>query len=366
MKKFSSYVRYVIILGVLVTTAFWACSKNNEGNSYFGAIKEVDFATSMGKGSNEFQSVLANAEDVERYNLLQKMYDDNLPSKVKNADVAKIPKIIHQIWLGPSLPPPYFSTFQEKWKELHPDWKYCLWTDSDLSSLDVELRDLIEASPNYAEKSDILRCELLDKFGGVYLDCDMECHHVLDDLHHKYDFYAGAEYPHKIATTNNHLWVGISIMASRPGHPIMKRWREYIRKRWEMVNDKYSSGVERVINHTFFPFTFSVLEKCREQSLTNIVFPATYFYPITSANAAKRQKSIRGIREKFYDFLENINLKKKRLFAQACPESLAVHYWGNTWIGGPKDQVKELYIQVDFLKRELYRLQQKIQVIEKG
>jgi mannosyltransferase OCH1-like enzyme len=282
------------------------------------------------------------------------------------SETPKIPKIVHQIWLGPKLPPPYFLTFQEKWKALHPDWEFRLWTDSDLDKLDLELRDLIDLSPNWAEKSDILRAELLDKFGGLYIDVDMECNHSLTELNHKYDFYIGLEYPHKIATTNNRIWAGISIMASCPKHPIMKRWKEYIRKRWDAVNEAYTSPVEKVINHTYFPFSFSVLEKLNDGNYTNIAFPATYFYPLTCTSAAKRRvNGIRAYREKLYEFLEDIKLKRPRAFTRIYPETLAVHYWGNNWIAGNEDQIKELQRHVSFLKKEMYFYQQRLSRLEK-
>jgi len=34
-----------------------------------------------------------------------------------------IPKIIHQIWLGPLEPP---IEVMETWQRLHPEWKYIL------------------------------------------------------------------------------------------------------------------------------------------------------------------------------------------------------------------------------------------------
>ena len=114
-----------------------------------------------------------------------------LPQKCQMGATAKIPKIIHQIWVGPKVPPSFFVTFQQKWKSLHPDWEYRLWTDSDLDDLNLDLRDLIDQSPNFAEKSDMIRCELLDRFGGVYLDVDMDPFQSLEDLHMKYNFYAG-------------------------------------------------------------------------------------------------------------------------------------------------------------------------------
>ncbi|MDB6081197.1 MAG: hypothetical protein JWO53_469 [Chlamydiia bacterium] len=356
---------FFIIVVFAVSTFFTSCSNQETKNKPFGAIQEVDFDYSMGKGTEEYQIALTNSDDLSRYNTFKKVYEENLPSKVLLSQSPKIPKIIHQIWLGPKTPPSYFASFQAKWRKMHPDWEYHLWTDDDLDELNLELRDLIEASPNYAEKSDILRCELLERFGGVYLDADMDPSHSLDELHLKYDFYAGVEQPHKIATTNNYVWVGISIMASKPNHPIMKRWKEYIRARWEMVDATYSSAIERVINHTYFPFSFAVLEKIKEDNLTNMLFPATYFYPYSAANAAKRRSEIRGIREKFYEFLEKINLKKARAFSRIYPETLAVHYWGNTWISTSKEQIMDLQQQLDFLKKDFITLQHRLRQVEK-
>jgi mannosyltransferase OCH1-like enzyme len=367
MKKRRSIVLLsVCVLIALTISLVSGCSKKDDRNLFFSAIKEVDFDVSMGKGTNEFRFVFANGDDVQRYNVFKELYEKNLPSKVQAAETPKIPKIIHQIWLGPKTPPPYFSVFRDKWKSLHPDWEYRLWTDADLDDLTLELRDIIEASPNFAEKSDVLRAELLERFGGVYMDVDMDCNHSIDDLAYKYDFFAGVEYPHKIATTTNRVWMGISLIAVKPHHPIFKRWKELIRARWESVNNTYSSPIEKVINHTYFPFTLAVLEKCHEENLINMTFPATYFYPLSAANAAKRRSEVRGFREKFYELLETLNLKKPRAFSRAYPETLAVHYWGNSWIGTSADQVKDLQQQVDLLKKDLYRLSQKMKLLEQG
>ncbi len=146
----------------------------------------------------------------------------------------------------------------------------------------------------------------------------------------------------------------------------MKRWKEYIRKRWDAVNEAYTSPVEKVINHTYFPFSFSVLEKLNDGNYTNIAFPATYFYPLTCTSAAKRRvNGIRAYREKLYEFLEDIKLKRPRAFTRIYPETLAVHYWGNNWIAGNEDQIKELQRHVSFLKKEMYFYQQRLSRLEK-
>lgn len=352
----------LIVLGLLVAAA--CSSKKKEVSKGNTPIMVVDFDESLGKGCNEYSYIFSNPEDVKRYELLKGIWEKNSLTTVPESTTPKIPKILHQIWVGPKTPPSYFVTFQEKWKHLHPDWEYHLWTDSELEDLNLELQDLIDASPNYAEKSDIIRSELLDRFGGVYLDVDMDPFQSLDELHRKYDFYCGIENPHKIATTNNRLWLGISIIASAPNHPILKRWKELIRSRWNEVNNNYNSAIERVINHTYFPFSMAFFEKCDENNLTNIALPTTYFYPLAADHAAKRRSSVRAFREMFYDFLIDLNLKRARPFSRIAPETIAVHYWGNSWLPSQQEQLKDLQHQLDLLRKETYRMQARLRTIE--
>ncbi len=339
-------------------------SKKKEKNSANLPITVVDFDESLGKGCSEYSYIFTNPDDVKRYDILKALYEKNSLNTVPEASTPKIPKILHQIWVGPKTPPSYFVTFQEKWKSLHPDWEYHLWTDSELEDLNLELKDLIDASPNYAEKSDIIRSELLDRFGGVYLDVDMDPFHSLDELHKKYDFYCGIEYPHKIATTNNRLWLGISIMASAPNHPIIKRWKELIRSRWEEVNKNYNSAIERVINHTYFPFTMAFFDAYDVGNCTNMALPTTYFYPLAADNAAKRRATVRAFREMFYDLLIDLHLKKPRPFSRIAPETIAVHYWGNSWLPSQQEQLKDLQHQLDLLRKETFRMQSRLRQIE--
>lgn len=340
--------------------------KQDRGAGSLAPLKELAFDESMGKSQTDFRFIFVNTDDVSRYTKVKALFEKNLPSNVASGQNPRIPKIIHQIWLGPNLPPPYFAEFQAKLKALHPGWEYHLWSEAELEELKLDNWDIVERSPNWAEKSDVIRCDLLDRFGGVYMDVDMDVMHNLDELHEKYHFYAGMEHPHKIATTNNRVWVGISIMASCPGHPIMKNWKRRIRNGWDEVDLKYSSPVERVINHTYFNFTHAVMQEIDQPGYIDMIFPATYFYPISPAFAAKRRDSgFRAIREKFYDFLEKINLKSPRPFSRVYPETIAVHYWGNSWLPGMDTQLKELQRLVDSARKEMYKMQQKLRLMER-
>jgi glycosyltransferase involved in cell wall biosynthesis len=91
-----------------------------------------------------------------------------------------IPKIIHQIWIGP-LPPP--QEMMDTWRRKHPDWEYMVWRD--LTGWENQAQ--IDAMSEWNGRADIMRYEILERFGGVLVDADSICVQALDSsfLEHK-------------------------------------------------------------------------------------------------------------------------------------------------------------------------------------
>ena len=105
--------------------------------------------------------------------VLPKMYDDAL-CVLKGPERRKIPKIVHQIWLGSSLPIK-FRELRERWiRIMGQEWKFILWDEVSIEIFGLKNIEAYESAGNYGEKSDIARYEILYRMGGVYLDTDME------------------------------------------------------------------------------------------------------------------------------------------------------------------------------------------------
>lgn len=91
------------------------------------------------------------------------------------------PQVLHRIWLDDPLPE-VFAEYGDRWRELHPGWEIREWRNSaDLPPLrNRALFDRArELYPNPAWEwrrfeADLLRLELLEQFGGLYVDCDVE------------------------------------------------------------------------------------------------------------------------------------------------------------------------------------------------
>lgn len=91
-----------------------------------------------------------------------------------------IPSILHRIWLDDPLPS-VFARYGERWRKLHPDWEVRDWRDSR-SLPPLRNQNLFDRAQELYPKpawewrrfeADLLRLELLEQHGGIYVDADV-------------------------------------------------------------------------------------------------------------------------------------------------------------------------------------------------
>jgi mannosyltransferase OCH1-like enzyme len=100
---------------------------------------------------------------------------------------------------------------------MHPDWEYRLWTDGDFGWL--ENQDVYDAAERLVPdhkvgqlRSNVARYEILNRFGGVWLDADVEPLRPLDGLLGP-QAWAGWE--------RQDEWVGTSVMGGDAGRTVL-------------------------------------------------------------------------------------------------------------------------------------------------
>ena len=153
----------------------------------------------------------------------------------------------------------------EAWKIKHPQWIYKLWTEGNLPK--IRNQHQFDNIQSFAGKSDILRYEILNRWGGVYVDVDMECIHPLEDTLCKFKFFATYE--------NEHLRPGIitnSVVGSQPQHPILHRLIDEIGhlKDLNQAPDWMRTG----------PILFTKVMKDFRKSRKVVIFPGYSFNPV--------------------------------------------------------------------------------------
>lgn len=229
--------------------------------------------------------------------LASELYTQFIVNDLEYSETPRIPKIIHQIWIGSPLPEDYLPLIKT-WQELHPDWEYILWDDVMIEGLDLVNKAQYDASTNYGQKADIARYEILYRFGGVYVDIDFECLQPFDIFHHVCDYYTGAAYSGRFSTFNG-------LIGSVPGNPILQECIETLD-----INAYYEGSTEHNILFTSGPFhqTRCFIAKAAEAGRA-VAFPVNYFYP--------------------WPFSHKDNTSHIEQWFK--PETYAVHYWHANW-----------------------------------
>lgn len=94
----------------------------------------------------------------------------------------KIPKIIHYCWFGGSELPEIAIKCINSWKKQCPEYKIIEWNEKNF---DINYNNYVKEAyeeKKYAFVSDVARLVIVKKYGGIYLDIDVELIKPLDDF----------------------------------------------------------------------------------------------------------------------------------------------------------------------------------------
>lgn len=272
---------------IFLLLALCGCTRKDEFK------QSDDFNILMGANKSVWKFVETH-EDYEHLKIFRRLYENHKNIEYVKQGEQKIPHVVHFIWLGPNPFPKESIDNINSWIEHHPHWTFKFWTDRKRPlpnrKMQLELvanftfgalKHCYQESDNYAEKSDILRYEILFQEGGVYVDHDVKCFKSFKSFHDSYDLYCGLEPPHEPVLSSS-ISVCNNIIGSRPNHPILKKTIENVKKNWEEIALAYpgsdrESIIYRVAQRTFASFDSAVRNEGGKQNRRDIVFPAAYF-----------------------------------------------------------------------------------------
>jgi mannosyltransferase OCH1-like enzyme len=166
--------------------------------------------------------------------------------------------------------PQEYEGYRESWRRHHPDWEMHLWTEESLPD-DFVRPEAYERLRNPAERSDIIRLEVLFRFGGVYVDTDIECLRPIDpllgeDVH----IFAGSVGQKIVGSKKIKNAINNAVIAGEAGHPVLERALRELRPVTEYGVDKHGTGPW---------FLTEVLSDCPDVTL----YPEEVFSPTTDA-----------------------------------------------------------------------------------
>lgn len=129
-----------------------------------------------------------------------------------------IPKRIHYCWFGRNPKPELAEKCIKSWRKFCPDYEIIEWNEDnfDLAAAPLYVRQAYEAR-KWAFVTDYVRLWAMTRYGGIYMDTDVEVVKPLDRfLHHQ--AFSGFEDAVHIPT---------GIMACEKGFPLFEEFLQY-------------------------------------------------------------------------------------------------------------------------------------------
>ncbi len=263
----------------------------------------------------------------------REMYYRNIAKTAEEEEgCLRIPRIVHQIWLGSPVPEK-FRNWMDTWVRLE-GWEYKLWTENEISQLFLYNQALYEESTNFGEKSDIVRLEVLSQFGGVYVDVDLEClrPEIFEELHCSFDFYIGFEpLEHGYTSKFNMFKVCNAIMASTPNHPLIKDMIVNLRANYFAYRN-CCTAIHRT-GPSYLTRIICEYEQSGAHCNRNMYLPCTFFYPFSEPEARY-----------LYQYRA----------VPIWPETAGIHYWCGSWWEKPKRE-PAITIETIYPEQSIYQ-----------
>lgn len=180
-----------------------------------------------------------------------------------------IPRKIHYCWFGYNKKPKLIEKCLASWEKYLPDWEIIEWNESNY---DVHKNSYIAEAyqmKKWAFVVDFARFDILNQFGGVFLDTDVELLKTIPQEFLEYEAFTGFE---SEKTINPGL-----IYASVPGQVMLQEIvAEYGKKKF---GQKVDGRIENIVDVVTGVLTRQGLQGNNAFQIVNgvAVFPKEYF-----------------------------------------------------------------------------------------
>lgn len=214
-------------------------------------------------------------------------------------------KVIHRLWLGPAEMPADYKQWGLDWQRLNHEWVVKDWTQQEIESMpwhnQTVYDDLgIDTHPIAAatQRADVLGYEIMYRYGGLYVNTDIQPVRPLYKLFEKHDDL----FAMPMVSMEDELWVTNGVLWSpRPWKPF---WLDII----EDLPRNYFDNPGRMMNEVTGPHLLA--KHVAKQEREVLVLDRTYFNPVHYSEVQQGQNAM-------FDM-------------DALPaNTIGVHHWGH-------------------------------------
>lgn len=210
-----------------------------------------------------------------------------------------IPKIIHYCWISTEEKPELIKRCMKTWREKLPDYEFILW-DARRIAEEIKSTFVDEAIMvrKWAFAADYVRCFAVYKYGGIYLDTDVEVFKSFDDLLNNRMFIGQEACKYYL---NGKLFTGLAshCFGAEAEHPYLKLCLYYYKNRRFIRSMNWDLPDEMRYDQTVLPRIQSQLLTCygykdqryyvdKEQVLANGIRVLPSWYVDTPINSCMK------------------------------------------------------------------------------
>jgi len=231
------------------------------------------------------------------------------------------PKYIHYCWFSKRKKPLFFKKIKKSWEKYLPNFKVIEWNEENFNINFCKFINQAYKEKKFAFVADVARFFALKKFGGIYLDIDMEITKNIDFLFDK-SFFIGSE-------NNIHISGGI-IGVKNKNNPHISKIIDIYKKMDFSKKNIWDITLPKILTNYFeklgYKKNFSEIQVINKEIY---IFPREYFYPLS------------------YTYENN----------QFTKNTVAVHHFYSSWTSlEEKTALFFVRIKLSFLVKYVYRL----------
>lgn len=222
-------------------------------------------------------------------------------------EMDRIPKHIHYFWFGDNEMPDKFKRNIETWYKFCPDYEITCWNENNYDVTKNRYMYQAYKAEKWGFVPDYARLDVINTYGGIYLDTDVEVVKPLDNLL-MYDMFCGFE---------------------------------------NAYNINFGQGFGAVVNHAILKEMmqqYEEIEFIKEDGTLNLTAS-----PIYQTQVLERHGLVRGGQCQRYD---NYMVFSPEYFSpinaygigQATEKTFSIHRYAATWYGSEERKSKERII----------------------
>lgn len=192
-----------------------------------------------------------------------------------------IPKIIHYCWFGRNPKPKLANQCIKSWKKYCPSYEIVEWNEDnfDVSTAPLYVRQAYEAK-KWAFVTDYVRLYAMTKYGGIYMDTDVELLKTLDEFL-ACEAFSGFE---------DDVHIPTGIMACEKGFPLFETFLHYYDSICFANADGTYNDVTNVIIMTEICLEHGLVQNGEYQIVDGFsLYPRDFFCPLECESGRLRK-----------------------------------------------------------------------------